>query len=344
MEFLRETYSPVTNTPTLATPNDRPDLLPCDKTSSSTPNVKRFTISELHRAFGFRTLSSWDTIYDIAQDTIEIVKTADPILEIRDVANINRSRRNKVPITRPSKFLHRVHMDIGYGDCTAVGGAKYCILLVDRATRKHALYDLRSLNHEEIIRVLDQVVVDMNGKPYSVITDFDNKILQGKVSAWVRQNGIKLHAAPAGRQNQNGLVERAWQTACNIVFFFVYFLQDFSVTKKMAHVKETVLPKLKLFKALLLVVVELPTGFYNIVLVLKKFTVPPIINWMNTWQHLICLIFDMMAASSWVFMMATNSKFTNHIQKALQLFTKQKSMIKLFSCEVQSFPFLYHQN
>ena len=101
------------------------------------------------------------------------------------------------------------------------GGAKYCILLVDRATRKHALYDLWSLNHEEIIRALDQYVLDMGSKPDCVVTDFENKILQGRVSAWFRQNGINLRAAPAGHQNQNGLVEKAWQTACNMAHAYI---------------------------------------------------------------------------------------------------------------------------
>lgn len=56
-------------------------------------------------------------------------------VELGNVANLKKSRANKTPVPRPKHFLARVHMDIGYGDCVAVGGSKYCVLLVDRATR-----------------------------------------------------------------------------------------------------------------------------------------------------------------------------------------------------------------
>jgi len=56
----------------------------------------------------------------------------------------------------------------------------------------------------------------MSCSPHTIITDFDNKVLTGKVSAWFCQHNINLRGAPAVRQNQNGLVEKAWQTACNM--------------------------------------------------------------------------------------------------------------------------------
>jgi hypothetical protein len=50
------------------------------------------------------------------------------VSELGGVANMKKSRHNKTPITHPTRFLDTVHMDIGYGDCTAVGGAKYCFI------------------------------------------------------------------------------------------------------------------------------------------------------------------------------------------------------------------------
>lgn len=82
----------------------------------------------------------------MAQDNLKIVQTGDDILEIGDVAIIKKSRRNKIPINRPTKFFRRVHMDIGYGDCNAIGGAKYCILFVDQATRANIIFMMCGLS------------------------------------------------------------------------------------------------------------------------------------------------------------------------------------------------------
>jgi hypothetical protein len=77
------------------------------------------------------------------------------------------------------------------------------------------------LNHECIIKAGEQNVIDVGGKPKRVLTDFDNKILEGKTAAWFRRSNIRLDAAPPKRQNQNGLVERAWQTACNMARSYI---------------------------------------------------------------------------------------------------------------------------
>jgi len=47
-------------------------------------------------------------------------------------------------------------------------------------------------------------------------TDFDCKILEGSTGNFLRSKNVALRAAPSGRQNQNGLVERAWETITNM--------------------------------------------------------------------------------------------------------------------------------
>lgn len=103
-------------------------------------------------------------------------------------------------------------MDIGYGDCKAVGGAKYCILLVDHVTRYVWIYALHSLTHEEIINALRDFCNDAGDIPRCLYTDFDTKIIAGETEKWLKGNNCKVIAAPGGHQHQNGLVERAWQT------------------------------------------------------------------------------------------------------------------------------------
>ncbi len=221
LAFLKETYEPVTSTPTLQTPDDRPKILSSDKPPSSAPARKRMTLQQLHGYLGFCQINNWDVIHDIAQPNIDIIKTGEKVLELGDVANIKKSRKNNIPIQRPLNFMDTVHMDIGYGDCLAVGGAQYCVLFVDRSVRKHFVYPLRSLNHEEIIGCLDSLVVDAGCAPRRILTDFDNKILDGRVTKWFQFHKVKVQAAPPGRQNQNGLVECAWQTSCNMARSYI---------------------------------------------------------------------------------------------------------------------------
>jgi len=76
--------------------------------------------------------------------------THDTPLELGDVANIKKSRRNTTPIPRLPAFLVVVHCEISYGDSKAVGGARFCLMLVDWATRYCWIYALKSLCHENI--------------------------------------------------------------------------------------------------------------------------------------------------------------------------------------------------
>ena len=116
---------------------------------------------------------------NVAQDNISIVDNGDVPIELGDVANIRKARRNTQPIPRPKSFLDVVHCDIGYGDCKAVGGAKYCVLLVDRTTRNTWIYALKDLTHKSLIAVFEQFRLDAGSLPRRLYTDFDDKILGG---------------------------------------------------------------------------------------------------------------------------------------------------------------------
>ncbi len=149
-------------------------------------------------------------------------------MELGDVANIKQSRRNTLPIPRPNAFLDVVHCDIGYGDCKAIGGARFCLLLVDRATRYVWIYALKSLCHENITRAFQQFCVDAGSLPHRLYTDFDNKLITGPTEQFLCENGCKICASPNSRQDKNGLVERAWQT-------FVYMAHSYVTDMQMSH-------------------------------------------------------------------------------------------------------------
>jgi hypothetical protein len=67
--------------------------------------------------------------------------------------------------------------------------------------------------------------VDIGTFPKHLYTDFDHKILEGPTMANLRNNKVILRGSPSGHQNQNGLVERAWQTITNMGRAFITDMQ-----------------------------------------------------------------------------------------------------------------------
>jgi Reverse transcriptase (RNA-dependent DNA polymerase) len=215
--------------PTTSTPADHPDTLPCDKPPSSSPMLQRFTDQQLHRYFGFRNLKNWLDLESTGQNTIKVTKGNERPMEIGDVANIRYSRRNTTPVPRPAHYLETVHMDIGYGDCVSIGGFRYVLILIDRTTRFQWLYGLRSLTQSHIIAALEKFHADAGGLPQKIYTDFDPKLISGETEKWlltrIPSRPCRISAAPSGRQNENGLVERAWQTTVAMARAYITDMQ-----------------------------------------------------------------------------------------------------------------------
>jgi hypothetical protein len=215
--------------PTTTTPEDRPDSLPCDKPPSASPSIQRFNEQQLHRYFGFRHLKNWLDLENTGQETIKVIKGNERPMELGDVANIRYSRRNTTPIPRPAEYLRTVHMDIGYGDCVSIGGFRYVLLLVDRATRFQWIYGLRTMTQDNIIAALEKFHADAGGLPHKIYTDFDPKLMAGDTEQWlltkIPDQPCRVSAAPSGRQNENGLVERAWQTTVNMARAYITDMQ-----------------------------------------------------------------------------------------------------------------------
>jgi hypothetical protein len=137
---------------------------------------------------------------------------------------MKKARSNKTSMERPDKFLEVVHCDIGFGDCKSIGnGALYCLTLVDRATRYSWIYPLKSLHRDALKSNFQQWIIDCGGCPSRLY--FDPKILEGHTACFLRDKNIILRGAPSGQQNQNGLVEWAWETATNMARAFITDMQ-----------------------------------------------------------------------------------------------------------------------
>lgn len=93
---------------------------------------------------------------------------------------------------------------------------RYVFSFVDRCTRYTWVYGLPSLSHEHITKALIKTKLDFGRLPARLYTDFDHKLISGKVESYANKHDCTIFGSPAGRQHQNGLVEPSWQTLANM--------------------------------------------------------------------------------------------------------------------------------
>jgi hypothetical protein len=124
---------------------------------------------------------------------------------------MNTSKRNTTPIDPPDKIEKIFNIDIVYGPCTAIGGARFALLAVNKKTRMNFVFPLKNLT-TSLHQAVEKFLLVCGPKPEIIRTDFDAKLIRGKVKEIFTQAGIKVEASPPYRQHQNGVVERHWQT------------------------------------------------------------------------------------------------------------------------------------
>ncbi len=200
------------NIATVGTNSPTPQPRPSDKPNPTHTSHRRISNQELYRYLGFRQLTNLNHFKSCIKDTVTIINTGEIPKDISQFATITRQKHNKNPIPRPDKFFDVAHMDIGYGDTVAPGGYKYVLLIVDRKTRFSYVFGLKNTKADSILTALKELKVSAGCLPRTLYTDFDPKILSRPVINFCLDNQTDLLACPEGQQNQNGLVERKWQT------------------------------------------------------------------------------------------------------------------------------------
>jgi hypothetical protein len=127
------------------------------------------------------------------------------------LATLPKSSRNTTLVPRPLAFGDDIHMDIVFGPEAALANTHYGLLLTDRFSRMTYIYLLQNLT-SDIVRQLDCFFAHLGFRPKRLISDFDTKLIGGKARDHLNRLGIHVNAAPASRQDCNGLAERHWQT------------------------------------------------------------------------------------------------------------------------------------
>jgi hypothetical protein len=208
------TIPPEELTPTSSSINIvSPIIRAVDKASSSLPSKISLSEDYIRGCIGFRRIDTvkqyFQTFY---QDTVSVDHTPpDAILDIGAFATMKKKARNTKPVPRSSYFGETVHFDIVFGPDISVGNIHYGPLFSDRCSRMTYVYPLQNLT-TDIPRQLEAFFAHIGRYPSRLISDFDLKLIGGKAREFLNSLLIHVNAAPAHRQDKNGLAERHWQT------------------------------------------------------------------------------------------------------------------------------------
>jgi hypothetical protein len=189
-------------------------ILQCvDKPSTSLPSRITYTEDFIRASVGFRRIDSIKTHFStLYQNTIKFdTLPPDAVLDAGNFATLRKSDRNTTPVPRPRQFGEVVHMDIVFGPDVSLGNIHYGLLFTDRYSHMTYLYPLQNLT-TDIINQLESFFAHLGFSPQRLISDFDTKLIGGKSRQYLNHLKIHVNAAPANRQDRNGLAERHWQT------------------------------------------------------------------------------------------------------------------------------------
>ena len=200
--------------------NNPTDMTPVDpsKINKSLPQKISISRDYLLKSIGHRDTTLFlNSLQTISTKSLSVV----PEWQDKDItdqgssATMSSRRRNQSPSEPPPSYSDIWHMDIGFGPCTSIGGFRYTLMLVDKATRYKFVYGLKNLK-SSLSKAIHKFLRSVGRIPQLIRTDFDTKLIGEKIENIFLQKNIRLEAAPPHRQHQNGLVERHWRTVVSM--------------------------------------------------------------------------------------------------------------------------------
>ena len=120
---------------------------------------------------------------------------------------MNKKNHNTTPVPHPNHFGETFHYNIGHVGCTAIGGIKYALFIVDRNSRNKFVFPLTDLEDTTILCQIKQFIREIGFFPKEMLTDCDFKLIGGIVTQFFEDNFTLTAGAPGNRQNENGLAE-----------------------------------------------------------------------------------------------------------------------------------------
>jgi hypothetical protein len=184
-----------------------PPICPCD-TPNASDSKMAFTPEELHGLTG--CCCFWDYQHIISTSKGGILCNTDKFplsLGLGAYATILKALCGN-PIDRlPSKYLDIVHVDIVFGDYILVGGYKFALVFVNRATRYNWTFGLKSLQHGNIQAAFLAFHTEAGSLARLFHCNCNKKLFGSAVQSFLHSNNSAIAASSAGHQSSNGLVE-----------------------------------------------------------------------------------------------------------------------------------------
>ena len=118
-----------------------------------------WTSEELYCVLGCRRFRNYKHILQTSLDGQWIDGGEFP-LALGSYATIPKAQCGGAIDRTHSCFLDIVHLDIVFGDCVSVGGFRYTLVLVDRATCYNWVYGLKDLSADSILLALRNFKAD----------------------------------------------------------------------------------------------------------------------------------------------------------------------------------------
>ena len=192
--------------------------IPPSLTSAPCENRTQFESLNIHRIFGFRQFINQKHL--TAATNASLVNSCLLPSTIGSFAAIVNTPKVKL-IKKRRQFLYKFHMDIVFGDCVALGGHLYALLIVDVDKIYCCIYGMSSLSSTSITPALELFKADAGRLTHRFHSDFDRKFIGGNALQWILSNGSNIIAAPDGRQSSNGLLELKWHTIIQMERAFI---------------------------------------------------------------------------------------------------------------------------
>jgi hypothetical protein len=215
-ERKRKTSDPLTCMDTkdiielLHTPDSSPPpIRPCD-TPNPSDTKSHWKAKELHCITGCCHFCNYQHLLSVSKDGTYINNGKFPT-SIGAYTTIPKAPQGTAIDRTSTKYLDVVHLDIAFGNCMSVGGFKYALIFVDRATRYNWSFGLKSLHHDDIITAFLAFWSEAGSLAKQFHCDCDEKLFGSHVRLFLHLERSSIIASPAGQHSANGLVESDWK-------------------------------------------------------------------------------------------------------------------------------------
>ena len=155
---------------------DATNLPPIPPSSTMAPceNRTQFESLNLHHIFSCRQFRNQKHL--TTETNASMVKSGILLSTIGSFATIANPPKGNT-IKKRRQYLDKFHIYIVFGDCVALGGNRYALLLVDVYKRYCWIYSMSSLSSTSITSALEQFKADVGCLPHQFHSNFERKLI-----------------------------------------------------------------------------------------------------------------------------------------------------------------------